>query len=117
MQRALSSLQTVFADPAAPGAAPALAELRARWRELGEQERTALTPLAKLAAERIRAAQPPSPPAEDDHLSYLDSLGGPADEHDDPGRFEPAAFAPPAAAPPPATAAAPGAEPTLFSAP
>jgi len=120
MQRALRSLQTVFADPAAPAAAAALAELRARWRELGEEERAALTPLAKLAAERIRAAREAPPPAEDDHLAYLDSLGGPVEE-DDPGRFggfEPAAAAPPAAEPtlfappPPAAAPTPASAPT-----
>src|SRR6478609_732093 len=99
MQRALASLQTVFADPAAPGAAAALAELRARWRELGEQERTALTPLARLAAERIRAAEP----AEDDHLAYLDSLGGPVEEES----YVPPLFAEPEPEPEPARVEAP----------
>ena len=34
----------------------ALDELRARWHELAPEEREALTPLAKLAAERVKAA-------------------------------------------------------------
>ncbi|MDW5598058.1 ATP-dependent DNA helicase RecQ, partial [Conexibacter stalactiti] len=126
MQRALSSLATVLADPAAPGAAEALTALRARWRELAPEERDALTPLARLASARVRAAQaarPASAPDADDDgmLAYLDSLGGPVEE-EDPGRFDAAAAAPPAFDPgPPARAAAPrpgapAAEQTLFGA-
>ncbi|MDA0164422.1 hypothetical protein OM076_29395, partial [Solirubrobacter ginsenosidimutans] len=54
MKRALDLLAAVFANPAA--GAPLLEELRAGWRELAPDERAALTPLAKLAAERVKAA-------------------------------------------------------------
>jgi ATP-dependent DNA helicase RecQ len=56
VQRALAALATVFADPGSPGAAAVLDELRARWAELDAAERDALTPVARLAAERVRAA-------------------------------------------------------------
>ena len=54
MKHALDLLAAVFANPA--GGAPLLDELRARWHELAPDERAALTPLAKLAAERVKAA-------------------------------------------------------------
>ena len=111
MQRALSSLAAVLADPAAPGAADALAVLRARWPELAPEEREALTPLAKLAAQRVAAASAPAPAAPvDDDLAYLDSLVAPG-EDDDPGRFDseprevPVAQRPEVHAPPPAAPA------------
>jgi len=50
VQRALALLADVFADPAAPGAAAVLADLRARWPQLAAEERAALTPIARLAA-------------------------------------------------------------------
>src|SRR4051794_10829241 len=55
MHRALSVLATVFADPSAPEAGARLDELRARWHEFTADERAALTPVARLAAERVRA--------------------------------------------------------------
>jgi ATP-dependent DNA helicase RecQ len=98
---ALTQLASVFADPGAPGASRVLDGIRARWKELAADERTALTPLAKLAAERVAAAEaaarpslfdtpaaaaPPAdttgdssqPPDDDDYLAYLASI-----EHDD----------------------------------
>jgi ATP-dependent DNA helicase RecQ len=54
VKRALDLLSAVFANPAA--GAPLLDQLRARWPELAADERAALTPLAKLAAERVKAA-------------------------------------------------------------
>ncbi len=79
MQHALSVLARVLADPAAPAAASALAELRARWTQLTPAERDALTPIAKLAAQRVEAAaQPQSPPSADSDddalLAYLASM-------------------------------------------
>ena len=59
VQRALSSLASVFADPAAPSASAALDALRARWRELSAPEQEALTPVARLAAERVQVAREP----------------------------------------------------------
>ncbi|MDX6677107.1 MAG: ATP-dependent helicase RecQ [Solirubrobacteraceae bacterium] len=77
VQHALSVLARVFADPAAPGAATALAELRARWAQLTDGERDALTPIAKLAAQRVEAASKPQPggdPDGDAYLAYLASI-------------------------------------------
>jgi len=56
VQRALAILTSVFDDPGAPGASAALEEARALWPGLARAEREALTPLAKLAADRVRAA-------------------------------------------------------------
>ncbi len=94
MQRALACLSSVLADPAAPGAAAALDALRGRWSQLEPAEREALTPLARLAAERVRAAQGAPAGDPDDHLAYLDSLAREPQE-------EMAPPAPPAPAPPP----------------
>ncbi len=58
MNRALAHLADAFA-----GSPTALGELRAMWRELGPDERDALTPVAKLAAERLREGDTPPPPA------------------------------------------------------
>jgi len=81
VQRALALLADVFADPAVPGAPAALADLRARWPRLTPDERTALTPIARLAAERVAAAAAVAPPersAEDEdadaYLAYLSSM-------------------------------------------
>ncbi len=105
MQRALETLTSVLADPAAPTAAAALDELRARWGQLGPDERAALKPLAKLAAERVQAAPPP-PAAQGgengSYLAYLDEMA-PADA-------EPP-LQPRAAAPPPARSPLTGATP------
>ncbi len=60
MNEALSLLADVFDDPV--NNAWALDELRSQWRALQPEEREALTPLAKLAAQRIAAAQA-APPA------------------------------------------------------
>ena len=63
MNEALSLLADVFDDPI--NNAWALDELRGQWRDLQPDERDALTPLAKLAAQRIAAAEeaPPEAPA------------------------------------------------------
>jgi ATP-dependent DNA helicase RecQ len=78
VQRALTSLATVFAAPGAPGAGAALDELRARWHELDAAERAALTPLARLAAERVAAAPPPQDAGEaadpDGYWAHLDGM-------------------------------------------
>jgi RecQ family ATP-dependent DNA helicase len=77
VHRALASLSSVFADPGAPGASAALDELRARWTELAPGEREALTPLARLAAERIRSAASSPPVRNDsDDDAYLLHLAG-----------------------------------------
>jgi len=73
VQRSLTDLATVFADPGAPAARTALASLRARWAQLEQDERDALTPLAKLAAQRIEAAARPATD-EDAYLAYLASM-------------------------------------------
>ncbi len=138
MQRALLVLATVFADPAAPGASDALDDLRGRWPELSPGERAALTPIAKLAAERVAAARPaPSAsgdPDEDAYLAYLASMeatvdaesqdGGPPAGFDASARAarEPARdrdFEPPGSFDPPprrAASRAGPAAPTLFEA-
>ena len=95
MKRALDLLAAVFANPAA--GAPLLDELRAGWRELAADEREALTPLAKLAAERVKAApkddgdgywaslESEAPPEEEwspAAAGYDDAPGGAADDAD-----------------------------------
>ena len=60
MNEALSLLADVFDDPI--NNAWALDELRAQWRDLAPEERDALTPLAKLAAQRIAEAKAAPPP-------------------------------------------------------
>jgi ATP-dependent DNA helicase RecQ len=129
VQSALSLLASVLADPGASGAGEELARLRAGWHELAPEEREALTPLARLAAARVRAAAAPAPPA-DDYLAYLEGMAATAaaaEEEDDPGRFDgviavpppaPAAPAPAAQAPPrrPGAAREPAALGTLFDA-
>jgi ATP-dependent DNA helicase RecQ len=84
VQRALAALAAVFAAPGAPGAAAALDELRGRWHELDAAEREALTPLARLAAERVKAAPQPEP----DPDGYWAHLAGmePDDEQPAPPR-------------------------------
>ncbi len=91
MHRALSTLQSVFVDPGAPGAAAALEQLRGRWRELAPAEREALTPLAQLAAERVKAAGRSAP--DDDRVAHLQALEGSAE-------LEPEPLAPTVARPP-----------------
>ncbi len=81
MQHALITLASVFADPAAPGASAALDALRARWSGFTAEERSALTPLARLAAARVAAA-PPAVSEEDD---YFASLAAADDGGFDPG--------------------------------
>jgi len=54
---ALIRLAAVFDDPSGPDAAATLDAVRARWKVLDPTERAALTPLAKLAAERVAAAE------------------------------------------------------------
>jgi ATP-dependent DNA helicase RecQ len=78
VQRALLVLAAVFADPAAPTASAALDDLRARWPQLEPDERDALAPLAKLAAQRVAAASAEpagsGDPDEDAYLQYLASM-------------------------------------------
>jgi ATP-dependent DNA helicase RecQ len=63
MNEALSLLADVFDDPI--NNAWALDELRGQWRDLAPEEKDALTPLAKLAAQRIAEAKAAPPPSED----------------------------------------------------
>ncbi len=108
---ALTRIAAVFADPAAPGAAAELDAVRARWKRLDRAERDALTPLARLAAERIATAEAAVRPSlfdaapassargaasapvseEDDYLAYLDSLA--VDGDSDGGGTNGAAYA------------------------
>ena len=62
MNEAHSLLADVFDDPI--NKAWALDELRAQWRDHAPEERDALTPLAKLAAQRIAEAKAAATPAE-----------------------------------------------------
>jgi ATP-dependent DNA helicase RecQ len=112
VQRALQSLASVLADPAAPEARGTLEQLRGSWASLAAQERDALTPLARLAAERVRAAAAaratdgtdPDGDGEAGRLDYLDGLAvdGEADDPGDDGAWvAPACAPPPRAAPPP----------------
>ncbi|MFA4926920.1 MAG: RecQ family ATP-dependent DNA helicase [Patulibacter sp.] len=76
MHDALTRIAAVFADPAAPGAAAELDAVRGRWKALDAAERDALTPLAKLAAERVAAAEAAARPS----LFDLAPAAPPADE-------------------------------------
>ncbi|MTD46399.1 RecQ family ATP-dependent DNA helicase [Conexibacter sp. W3-3-2] len=60
MHDALTQLASVFADPAAPGASATLDGIRGRWSTFTKAERDALTPLAKLAAQRVKDANVPA---------------------------------------------------------
>jgi ATP-dependent DNA helicase RecQ len=60
---ALLRLAAVLADPAAPGARAALDAVRAGWKALPADEREALTPVAKLAAARVAAAEAAARPS------------------------------------------------------
>lgn len=118
MQRALSILAAVFADPGASTAASALADLRARWAQLSPDEREALGPLAKLAAARVDAAAATAAPGEseeDAYLAYLASMEATIDAEAQ--GSVPSSPPPPVAAPrPPARDTGPGpAPPTLFA--
>jgi RecQ family ATP-dependent DNA helicase len=119
VQSALSDLASVFADPGAPAAAATLERLRARWSDFAPAERAALTPLARLAAERVEAARAPAPGlasggSDDDaelaHLSAMEATVVALDDgaHDDGANaIEPGRAVPPPAAEPVATAAPP----------
>ena len=92
MHHALSTLASVLADPAAPGAAAALDDVRAGWGTLAPEERAALTPLARLAADRVRAATSPPPagaPGDDAYLEHLAAMEPPDEDEADPGAFGP----------------------------
>jgi hypothetical protein len=79
MNEALSLLADVFDDPV--NNAWALDELRSQWRDLEPEERDALTPLAKLAAQRIAAAKEAPPAAEAPAPAGPEpELAAPADE-------------------------------------
>lgn|GEM_PF-480281 len=54
---ALRQLATVLADPGAPDADRTLDGVRRRWTSLAADERDAMTPLARLAADRVAAAE------------------------------------------------------------
>jgi ATP-dependent DNA helicase RecQ len=84
MQRALAILASVFADPGSPTAAAALAELRAGWTLLAPDERDAVTPIAKLAAQRVQqaATQPAAASDDDAYLAYLASMEATIDAED-----------------------------------
>jgi RecQ family ATP-dependent DNA helicase len=108
VQRALASLASVFADPRAPAAAAALDELRARWPALEPAEREALTPLARLAAERVHASAEsvavsadPEGDAELAHLMAMESSVEALDDGAATGDELAAALPPPAAPLPP----------------
>jgi ATP-dependent DNA helicase RecQ len=122
VQRALTLLRSVFADPAAPDAAAALDALRAEWGALGADERDALTPLARLAAARVEeAVAGGGGPDEDAWLAHLAATEPSAEDLEDGSGAYEAAGAPPFAEPPPqvpahAAAAAEPATPTLFEA-
>ena len=119
MREALLQLASVFGDPAGAEASESLDALRARWSALTPDQRAALTPLARLAAGRVRAARRPAPaPAEDADGAYLEYLMG---MEASAGDGEPAARAAgfedpprPAAAP---TGTAPGPRATASAAP
>jgi RecQ family ATP-dependent DNA helicase len=124
VQHALAVLASVFADPGAPASATALDELRARWGQLAHAEREALTPIARLAAERVRAAAPaprqPTDPDDDAYLAYLASIeatidaeaqGGPPEALLDPGPPSPGPPAPGPAHPRPPDHEAPSSRP------
>ncbi|CAA9507832.1 MAG: ATP-dependent DNA helicase RecQ [uncultured Solirubrobacteraceae bacterium] len=92
MLQALQTLTAVFADPAGAGASRALDGLRARWSDLAPAEREALTPLARLAAERVRAAaQAQAPGSDDDYLAYLAGMEATAGAEDDGSSGDPVA--------------------------
>ena len=82
------------------GSAAALDALRARWGTLTAEEQAALTPAAKLLAERIAARPAPGPGA--DEAAYLDSLAGMEPAAEAQTDFEPSP--PPARAPLPPVA-------------
>ncbi len=82
MKQALDLLSQVFADP--QSGAPKLDELRSRWTQFTREEQAALTPLAKLAAERVKAV--PEPP-QDDPDGYWAALAAEAPPEDDDSRW------------------------------
>jgi ATP-dependent DNA helicase RecQ len=91
VQRALATLASVLDQPGSPDAEPALAALRSRWAGFAPEEREALTPLARLAADRVRraaAARVVPAPADKDggELDYLEGLAA-GMEDEDPGAF------------------------------
>ncbi|WP_210495367.1 ATP-dependent DNA helicase RecQ [Patulibacter sp. SYSU D01012] len=76
MHDALTRLAAVFADPGAPGASDELQAVRSRWKALSAEERAALTPVAKLAAERIAAAEAERRPSLFDAAPQPVAVGG-----------------------------------------
>jgi hypothetical protein len=86
VKRALELLAAVFANPAKGG--PLLDDLRARWPELAPDERAALTPLAQLAAERVKAAPQDDP---EGYWAALEAEAPPEEEWSEPAAgYEPA---------------------------
>jgi ATP-dependent DNA helicase RecQ len=76
MRDALRLLAQALDPGQAPeAAAGALDALRGRWPQLDAEERAALTPVARLAAERLEARRAaPEPPADPEEEAYLAAL-------------------------------------------
>jgi len=126
MQQMLTLLADVFAAPGAPAAAAALSDLRACWPQLTPEERAALTPIARLAAERVAAAAAASPAprstADEDEAAYLAYLASEqatveaeAQELGEDAAFAPGSAFEPAAPPIRGTGPAAETQPTLFA--
>ncbi|MBA2347501.1 MAG: ATP-dependent DNA helicase RecQ, partial [Solirubrobacterales bacterium] len=97
MHDALTTLASVWKEPAAPGASAALDRLRGRWPGLSAEERAALTPIARLAAARVTAASAPPVVSEED--DYYASIAASEEDGDDDGRWGDAAAGSSPAAP------------------
>ena len=113
MRGALLRLASILEDPSAPRAADLLEALRAGWSDLPREEREALTPLARLAARRVRAAG--SRPAEKGdgadsgylaHLAATEATAAAMEGGDDLAGSEPAAAGGAPVASPPRSAPA-----------
>jgi RecQ family ATP-dependent DNA helicase len=76
MRDALRLLAQALDPGQAPeAAAGALDALRGRWSRLDAEEREALTPVARLAAQRVEARRAaPEPAADPDEAAYLEAL-------------------------------------------
>jgi ATP-dependent DNA helicase RecQ len=75
MRDALRLLAQALDPGQAPeAAAGALEALRSRWSSLDAEEREALTPVAKLAAQRLEAPRAAAAPADPDEAAYVAAL-------------------------------------------
>ncbi|WP_354697474.1 ATP-dependent DNA helicase RecQ [Paraconexibacter sp. AEG42_29] len=125
MHDALAQLAEVFANPGAPDASRRLDTVRAAWKQLDKAERAALTPLAKLAAERVAAAEEAARPSLFDAPAAAATTPpvaaaptAPVPAHRDPVPSAPASAPAPAPAdhgPAPATTASPSDEDDYFA--